>query len=141
MRGTLEVALKANLHPRHQHCTDEARRPKHYCLQFVIYIYIYIYMDRYRLSKLITECLNLVRSHCTTYCKTIRERTGVNSMWIINNVLDAIRTLEEKQLSLTRVSTWDFSTLYTSSSQRQYLHGSVGWIIAPVSRGHGFQPR
>ena len=65
-----------------------------------------------RLSKLITECLKLVRSHCTAYCKTIRERTGVNSMWIINNSLDVIRTLEEKQLSLTHVSTWDFSTLY-----------------------------
>ena len=67
-----------------------------------------------RLSKLITECLKLVCSHCTAYCKTIRERTGVNSMWIINNSLDVIRTLEEKQLSLTHVSTWDFSTLYTS---------------------------
>ena len=33
---------------------------------------------------------------------------------IINNSLDVIRTLEEKQLSLTHVSTWDFSTLYTS---------------------------
>ena len=29
-----------------------------------------------RLSKLITECLKLVRSHCTAYCKMIRERTG-----------------------------------------------------------------
>ena len=67
-----------------------------------------------RLSKLITECLKLVRRHCTAYRKTIRERTGVNSMWIINNSLDVIRTLEEKQLSLTHVSTWDFSTLYTS---------------------------
>ena len=67
-----------------------------------------------RLSKLITECLKLIRSHCTAYCKTIRERTGVNRMWIINNSLDVIRTLEEKQLSLTHVSTWDFSTLYAS---------------------------
>ena len=58
-----------------------------------------------RLSKLITECLKLVRSHCTAYCKTIRERTGVNSMWIINNSLDVIRALEEKQLPLTHVST------------------------------------
>ncbi|CAH3182209.1 unnamed protein product [Porites lobata] len=35
-------------------------------------------------------------------------------MWIINNSLDVIRALEEKQLSLNHVSTWDFSTLYTS---------------------------
>ena len=68
-----------------------------------------------RLSKLITECLKLVRSHCTAYCKTIRERTGVNCMCIINNSLDVICALEEKllQLSLNHMSTWDFSTLYT----------------------------
>ena len=26
MRGALEVALKASLHPRHQHCTVEAKK-------------------------------------------------------------------------------------------------------------------
>ena len=72
-----------------------------------------------RLSKLITDCLELVRSHCTVYCKTIRESTGVNCMWIINNSLDVIRALEEKQLSLNHVSTWDFSTLYTSLPHAQ----------------------
>ena len=35
-------------------------------------------------------------------------------MWIINNSLDVLHTLEEKQLSLTEMSTWDLSTLYTS---------------------------
>ena len=72
-----------------------------------------------RLSKLITESLKLVRSHCTAYCKTIRERTGVNCMWIINNSLDVIRALEKKQLSLNHVSTLDFSTLYTSLPHAQ----------------------
>ena len=72
-----------------------------------------------RLSKLITECLKIVRSHCTAYCKTIRERTGFNCMWIISNSLDVIRALEEKQLSLNHVSTWDFSTLYTSLPHAQ----------------------
>ena len=72
-----------------------------------------------RLSKLITECLKLVRTHCNAYCKTIRVRTGVNCMWIINNSLDVICALEEKQLSLNHVSTWDFSTLYTSLPQAQ----------------------
>ena len=72
-----------------------------------------------RLSKLITECLKLVRSHCTAYCKTIREKTDVNCMWIIINSLDVIRALEKKQLSLSHVSTWDFSTLYTSLPHAQ----------------------
>ena len=35
-------------------------------------------------------------------------------MWIINNLLDVLHILDEKQLSLKKVTTWDFSTLYTS---------------------------
>ena len=72
-----------------------------------------------RLSKLISECLKLVRSHCTANCETIREWTGVNWMWIINNSLGVIPALEEKQLSLNHVSTWDFSTLFTSLPHAQ----------------------
>ena len=60
-----------------------------------------------RLSKLITECLKLVRSHCTAYCKTIRERTGVNSMWIINNSLDVIC----KCVTLSLRYSWPFCHL------------------------------
>ena len=41
-----------------------------------------------RIYKLITECLKLIKSHCTSYCKTILERTGFNCMWIINNSMD-----------------------------------------------------
>ena len=37
-------------------------------------------------------------------------------MWIINN------SLEEKQLSVNHVSTWDFSTLYTSVSHAKLKH-------------------
>ena len=59
------------------------------------------------LSKLI-KCL------CTAYCKAILERTGVNNMWIINNSLNVIHTLEDKQLAIKNLSSWDFSTLYTS---------------------------
>ena len=43
MRGTLEVALKANLHPTHKHCTDEAQKAET-VLSAVSYIYIYIYI-------------------------------------------------------------------------------------------------
>ena len=60
------------------------------------------------LPKLITNSLKLVKSHCNAYCKTILERTGVNSMWIINNSLDVLHPLDEKQRSLKKVSTWDF---------------------------------
>ena len=42
MRGTLEGALKAHLHPSYQHCTDEAQNAET-VLSAVIYIYLYIY--------------------------------------------------------------------------------------------------
>ena len=35
-------------------------------------------------------------------------------MWIINNSLNVIHTLEDKQLAIKKPSTWDFSTLHTS---------------------------
>ena len=35
-------------------------------------------------------------------------------MWIINNSVVVIHTLEDKQLVINKLSTWDFSTLYTS---------------------------
>ena len=79
-----------------------------------------------RLSKLITEWLKLIRTHCTAYCKTIRVRSGVlKCIWIINNSLDVIRALEEKQLSLIHVSTWDFSTLHTSLPHAQLKSNSM----------------
>ena len=40
MHGTLEVDLKAYLHLRHQHCTNEAQKAET-VLSAVIYIYIY----------------------------------------------------------------------------------------------------
>ena len=43
-------------------------------------------------------------------------------MWIINNSLDVIHTLQEKQLLLKQVSTWDFSTLYASLPHAKLKH-------------------
>ena len=43
-----------------------------------------------------------------------KEQVLTALMWIINNSLDVLHTLDEKQISLKKVSTWDFSTLYTS---------------------------
>jgi len=62
MRGTLAVALKAHLHPRHQHCTDEAQKAEtvlsavgyvYICLEFFLYLLIIFYMC----------CLNVIIIH------------------------------------------------------------------------------
>ena len=67
-----------------------------------------------KISKLITSSLKLVKNHCIRYCKTIFNRTGVNSMWIINNSLDVIDIINKPTFQGKNISTWDFSTLYTS---------------------------
>ena len=54
MRGKLEVVLKANLHPRHQHCTDEAQKAET-VLSAVSYIYIYIYIWKHFPTFVLTE--------------------------------------------------------------------------------------
>ena len=60
-------------------------------------------------------------------------------MWIINNSLDVIRALQEKQLSLNHVSTWDFSSLYTSLPRAQLkkqLHDLLGRVFG--NKGKSF---
>ena len=92
-----------------------------------------------KLSKLLTNCLKLVKNHCHAYCKTILQRTGVNSMWIINNSLDVLRTLQDKRLSLNQLSTWDFSTLYTSlphAKLKLQLHDLLERVFS--TRGKSF---
>ena len=108
--------LTANNIRRTKHCHDQLYWiPKHHetpsKARFIAGSYS---CTTTKLSKLITDCLKLVKDHCTAYCKTILGRTGVSSMWIINNSLDVLRTLQGKQLSLNKISTWDFSSLYTS---------------------------
>ena len=67
-----------------------------------------------KISKLMTSCLKLVKKHCISYCITIKNRTGVNAMWIINNSLDVLNVIGKPTFVAKNISTWDFSTLYTS---------------------------
>ena len=86
-----------------------------------------------------TTKLSIKLSHCHAYCKTILERSGFNSKWIFNNSLDVLRTLEEKRLTLNKVSTWDFSTLYTSlphAKLKLRLHDLLERVF--ITRGKSF---
>lgn len=66
------------------------------------------------LSILLTSCLTAIKTHVIKYCKTVFENSGVNLFWSIKNsgeVLDKLRSLNYQATSL---STYDFSTLYTT---------------------------
>ena len=68
------------------------------------------------ISKKLSCVLKAVQGKLEKYCNKIEERTGVKCMWIIENrtpFLEEINQLSNKN-KLNNISTWDFSTMYTS---------------------------
>ena len=66
------------------------------------------------LSKLLTSCLTAVKNHLIKYCETIYERDGINLFWSIKNSNEALNKFKSKGFKALELSTYDFSTLYTT---------------------------
>ena len=66
------------------------------------------------LSKLLTSCLSAVKKHWITYYGTVYERGGINYFWSIKNSNDHLNKCKSKNLQASKLSTYDFSTLYTT---------------------------
>ena len=65
------------------------------------------------LSKLLTSCLT-AKAKVIKYCETVYERSGKNMFWPIKNSGEVLRKLKDKGNQVTSLSTYDFSTLYTT---------------------------
>ena len=68
------------------------------------------------LDKLMTKCLAAIYEFMKLYCKGILRNSGHNRMWILDNSMklkEHLATLNDKSKAKS-VSTWDFSTLYTT---------------------------
>ena len=66
------------------------------------------------LSKLLTSCLNAVKKHWIRYYDTVYERVGINYFWSIKNSNDVLYKFKSKNFKASKLSTYDFSTLYTT---------------------------
>ena len=66
------------------------------------------------LSKLLTSCLSAIREHVVRYCAKVYENSGVNLFWSIKNSGEVIDKLKCKHFHASTLSTYDFSTLYTT---------------------------
>ena len=68
------------------------------------------------LDKLMTKCLSAVYQFMKLYCKGIHRYSGYNRMWILDNSMQLKEHLSSinEQSKSTLVTTWDFSTLYTT---------------------------
>ena len=66
------------------------------------------------LSKLLTSCLTAVKKHVIKYCEKVYERSGKNLFWSIKNSGEILNKLKARDFNATSLSTYDFSTLYTT---------------------------
>ena len=67
-----------------------------------------------QLSKLLTSCLTAVKNHVIRYCEKVYERSGKNLFWSIKNSGEVLNRLKSRGFRATSLSTYDFSTLYTT---------------------------
>ena len=66
------------------------------------------------LSKLLTSCLTVVKKHVIKYCEKVYERSRKNLFWSIKNSGEILDKLKARDFNATSLSSYDFSTLYTT---------------------------
>ena len=66
------------------------------------------------LSKLLTSCLTAVKQHVIKNCEKVHERSGKNLFWCNKNSGEILDKLKAREFNATSLSTYDFSTLYTT---------------------------
>ena len=66
------------------------------------------------ISKLFTSCLIAIKAKVIKYCETVYERSGKNMFWPIKKSGEVLSKLKDIGYQATSLSTYDFSTLYTT---------------------------
>ena len=95
------------------------------------------------LSKLLTSCLTAVKNHVIRYCEKVYERSDKHLFWIKNSG-EVFNKLKSRGFRATSLSTYDFSTLYTTLSHnliKEKLINLIEWtfkreghLILPVTK-------
>ena len=84
------------------------------------------------LSKLLFSCLTAVKSHVIRYCENVYERSGKNFVWSIKHSGEVLNKLKSRGFRATNLSTYDFSTLYTTLSHnliKENLINLIEWTF------------
>ena len=66
------------------------------------------------LSILLTSCLTAIKNHVTKYCTTVYEKNGKKSFWSIKHSGEIFNKLKSRGFLASGLSTYDFSSLYTT---------------------------
>ena len=63
---------------------------------------------------LLTSCLTAIKNHVIKYCTTVYERNGKKLFWSIKNSGEILNKLKSRGFLASSLSTYDFSSLYTT---------------------------
>ena len=63
---------------------------------------------------MLTSCLTTIKNHVIKYCEKVYERSGKNLFWSIKNSSEVLNKLKSRGFRASSLSTYDFSTLYTT---------------------------
>ena len=86
------------------------------------------------LSKLLTSCLTTIKNHVIEYCEKVYERSGKNLFWSIKNSCEILNKLKSRGFRASSLSTYDFSTLYTTLPHNLIKDKLVDLIERPKGR-------
>ena len=85
-----------------------------------------------KLSKLLTSCLTAVKKHVIRYCEKVYERSVKNLFWSIKDSGEVLNKLKSRGFRATSLSTYDFSTLYTTLPHNLIKENLSGLIKGKV---------
>ena len=63
---------------------------------------------------MLTSCITTIKNHVIKYCEKVYERFGKNLFWSIKNSCEVLNKLKSRSFRASSLSTYDFSTLYTT---------------------------
>ena len=81
------------------------------------------------------NCFTAVKIHVIRYCEKVYERSGKNLFWSIKNSGEVLNKLKSRGFRATSLSTYDFSTLYTTLPHnliKEKLINLIEWTFKKV---------
>ena len=93
-------------------CTGYLNSIKNPIKQDLLLILVLVRQQNF--SKLLTSCLTALKKHVIKYCEKVYERSDKNLFWSIKNSGEILDKLKARNFNATSLSTYDFSTLYTT---------------------------
>ena len=86
------------------------------------------------LSSLVSKSLKLIQKAHQVYCERIKNYSGYNLFWIVDNSLSVHKILKQCDPKAKNLATYDFSTLYTSIPHDK-LKIQISWVIEKAFEG------